>query len=120
MDREIYTAKELAKVIPIGEHKIREMAKKYPSFPKLRVGNRTLFFKEEVEGFGRVRSRGSGYEGEAWYGETKDASHADGREVCMAETVGGCGDYWPSCIFYDADLSSAGWSRRGGVRHSVG
>lgn len=32
MDREIYTAKELAKVIPIGEHKLREMAKKYPLF----------------------------------------------------------------------------------------
>ena len=57
MDREIYTAKELAKVIPIGEHKIREMAKKYPSFPQLRVGNRTLFFKEEVEEWLRKSSK---------------------------------------------------------------
>lgn len=57
MDREIYTAKELAKVIPIGEHKIRAMAKKYPSFPKLRVGNRTLFFKEEVEEWLRKSSK---------------------------------------------------------------
>lgn len=57
MDKEIYTAKELAKVLPIGEHKIREMAKKYPSFPKLRVGNRMLFFKDEVEEWLRKNSR---------------------------------------------------------------
>lgn len=48
MEATLMTAKELAREIPIGEHKIRSMAKKYPDFPKLRNGNRLLFIKEEV------------------------------------------------------------------------
>ena len=48
MEATLMTAKELAREILIGEHKIRNMAKKYPDFPKLRNGNRLLFIKEEV------------------------------------------------------------------------
>lgn len=57
MEATLMTAKELAKEIPIGEHKIRSMAKKYPDFPQIRNGNRRLFIKEEVEDWLRVYSR---------------------------------------------------------------
>lgn len=46
--RELYTPKELAREIPVGEHKLRKLANTYPSFPKIRNGNRLLFFKDEV------------------------------------------------------------------------
>lgn len=48
METTLMTAKELSKEIPIGENKIRKLAKKYSDFPKLRTGNRTYFFKDEV------------------------------------------------------------------------
>lgn len=48
MEDSLMTAKELSEKIPIGEHRIRKLAKEYPDFPKLRAGNRMYFFKDEV------------------------------------------------------------------------
>ena len=44
-----YTPKELAREIPIGEHKLRRLAREYESFPVIRNGNRLLLIKPEVE-----------------------------------------------------------------------
>ncbi|MGI5949844.1 helix-turn-helix domain-containing protein [Peptoniphilus sp.] len=53
----LLTAKELAGEIPIGEHKIRNLANEYSDFPKLRVGNRMYFFKDEVIAWLKENSR---------------------------------------------------------------
>lgn len=45
----LYTAKDLAKELPIGEHKLRRLSKECLNFPCLKIGNRTLFTKEDVE-----------------------------------------------------------------------
>lgn len=44
----LITAKELAKEIPLGEHKIRHLAKTYKDFPQIKSGNRRFFFLDEV------------------------------------------------------------------------
>ncbi len=57
MEATLMTAKELAGEIPLGEHKIRKLANKYPDFPKLRSGNRMYFFKDEVLAWLKVMSK---------------------------------------------------------------
>ena len=44
----LITAKELAKEIPLGGHKIRHLAKTYKDFPQIKSGNRRFFFLNEV------------------------------------------------------------------------
>lgn len=46
---QLLTAKELAKEIPIGEHKIRSLARTVNDFPCIRNGAFTYFIKEQVE-----------------------------------------------------------------------
>lgn len=57
MEKVLYTPKELAREIPVGEHKLRKLANTYPSFPKIRNGNRLLFVKSEVEDWLTKQSR---------------------------------------------------------------
>ena len=45
----LLTAKDLAKEIPIGEHKLRLLARTFKNFPCIRNGSSTYFIKEQVE-----------------------------------------------------------------------
>lgn len=49
MDKFLVSAKELAKEIPIGEHKLRDLEKNNKTFPVIKKGNQLLFIKSEVE-----------------------------------------------------------------------
>lgn len=46
---ELLTAKELAREVPVGEHKIRSLARTFKDFPCIRNGAYTYFIKKDVE-----------------------------------------------------------------------
>jgi hypothetical protein len=46
---QLLTAKELAREVPVGEHKIRTLARTFKDFPCIRNGTFTYFIKEDVE-----------------------------------------------------------------------
>lgn len=46
---QLLTAKELAREVPVGEHKIRSLARTFKDFPCIRNGTYTYFIKKDVE-----------------------------------------------------------------------
>lgn len=54
---DLLTAKELARELPIGEQKIRTLAKSLKDFPCIKCGCYTYYIKDQVEEWLREQSK---------------------------------------------------------------